>query len=74
MCFKAYGLIYKGLPTLTVSLGLLFAFLAKPKSAIFATLSLSNTLAGFRSLCKKPSFARHLNPLMISLKIGMAYY
>lgn len=71
--FKAYGLIYNGLPTFTVYFGLEVALFAKPKSAILATLSLMRILAGFKSLCKNPASAITLKPLTISLKIGMAY-
>lgn len=48
--FKAYGLIYKGDPTLTAYFEFAVTLLANPKSAIFVILSLISKLAGLRSL------------------------
>jgi hypothetical protein len=70
--FKAYGLIYSGLPTLIAYLGFDESRFAKPKSAIFATLSFIRMFAGFKSRCKKPASAIALKPLTMSLKIGIA--
>lgn len=72
--FKAYGLIYKGDPTLTDYLELAVTLLANPKSAIFVILSLMSKFAGFKSLCKNPAYPRCLKPSIKSLIIGIAYY
>lgn len=56
--FNAYGLIYKGDPTFTVSLGLDVTLLANPKSAILVVLSFKKIFAGFKSLCKNPAYPK----------------
>lgn len=68
---SASGLIYKGDPTLKDYLGLLVAFLAKPKSAILVVLSLMSKLAGFKSRCKNPAYPKHLKPSSISRIMGI---
>ncbi len=56
--FNAQGLIYKGDPTFTVSLGFDVTLFAKPKSAIFVDLSFMNIFAGFKSRCKNPAYPK----------------
>lgn len=72
--FKAYGLIYKGDPTLTGYFEFAVTLLANPKSAILVILSLINKLAGLRSLWRNPASPKCLNPSIKSRIIGMAYY
>jgi hypothetical protein len=71
---RAYGLIYKGEPTLMASLEFAVTLLANPKSAILVILSLINKFAGFKSLCKNPAYPKCLNPSIKSLIIGIASY
>lgn len=68
--FKAYGDIYRGLPTLYLYLiDCARHFFANPKSAIFACPLLMSTFANFKSLCKNPLFAIYTYALTISLSI-----
>ena len=64
--------MYRGEPTLTVSLGFDVTLLAKPKSAIFVDLSFINIFAGFKSRCRNPAYPKFWKPSRMSLIIGIA--